>query len=349
MKIALLTIWHEKNYGAELQAYATIRALQQLGHEVELIDIRLSDCHRPNLNGRIGNWVSYFGPANRKFNCFWSKFFPTTRRYHSVNELKENPPQADVYMVGSDQVWNPDLTGDFAKMFFLDFGSDTVRRVSYASSFGTDTWNATYLTKDVKRLLDRFNSLSCREESGIGLLKDVFGVQATMTVDPTLLFDHYQELTGELAPKNTLVYYPLTSDLELTSFAKYVASNLGLDLVNNMQSSFVFGKITWDRVGIEDWVRNIAEAQFVITRSFHGLVFSILYRKPFAIIVNRNNRATRILNLLEQLGLEERYYNSIDICYESHPWSVPIDYDAVHARLKSLRQSSFKYLMSALQ
>lgn len=157
MKIALLTIWHAMNYGAELQAYATVKALKQLGHQVEMIDIRLSDCHKPNLNGRIGNIISSFGPAHTKFEGFWKKYIPVTKRYCSIEQLQNDPPHSDVYMVGSDQVWNPDLTGGFAKLFFLDFGGENVKRISYASSFGTLEWKAKHLTEDVSKLIERFD------------------------------------------------------------------------------------------------------------------------------------------------------------------------------------------------
>lgn len=349
MKIALLTIWHEKNYGAELQAYATVKALRQLGHQVEMIDIRLSDCHKPNLNGMIGNIVSSFGPAHHKFSEFWRKNIPVTKRYHSLEQLQNDPPESDVYMVGSDQVWNSDLTGDFAKLFFLDFGGDQVKRISFASSFGTQQWGATHLTEDVKKLIGRFDYLGCREQSGVDILRDTFNVPATLTIDPTLLFDQYPELTGTLVPKRTLVCYPLSKDPDLVNFAKEIASRLGLQLVNNNQTSMVLRHITWDRVSIEEWVRNIAESQFVITRSFHGLVFSILYRKSFAIIANTNNRSTRLLNLLQHLGIADRYFESFHACEEAQPWNTSIDYEAVHDKLKSLRKDSFDFLNKSLR
>lgn len=349
MKIALLTIWHAMNYGAELQAYATVKALKQLGHQVEMIDIRLSDCHKPNLNGRIGNIISSFGPAHTKFEGFWKKYIPVTKRYCSIEQLQNDPPHSDVYMVGSDQVWNPDLTGGFAKMFFLDFGGENVKRISYASSFGTQEWKAKHLTEDVSKLIERFDYIGCREQSGVDILRDTFKVPAALNIDPTLLFDQYPELTGTLTPKRTLVCYPLSKDPDLINYAQETASRLGLQMVNNKQTSTVLGRITWDTVSIEDWIRNIAESQFVITRSFHGLVFSILYRKPFAIIANANNRSTRLLNLLQQLGLTERYFESFHACNEAQPWKINIDYDAAYDKLVSLRKDSFDYLNNALR
>ncbi len=349
MKIELLTIWHEMNYGAELQAYATVKMLQQLGHQVEMINIQLADCHVSNVRGKLANMVSFFGPVSKKYNSFWNKHIPVTRRYHTIDEIQSMPPKGDVYMVGSDQVWNPELTGDFAKLFFLDFGDNNVRRISYASSFGTSEWMAPELTEDVRSLLQRFDHISCRELSGVRILKETFEKESTLVLDPTLLFKNYRELTGSLNQQKSLVFYPLYDDPELGEYASVLAERLHLKLVNNKKTTTVLGKITWDRVGIEEWVKNIAESQFVLTRSFHGLVFSLLYKKPFAIIANRNNRGTRVLNLLEQLGLSDRYYRSFEDCDNAQPWNKVIDYDAVHAKIELLRTKSIDYLKNALK
>lgn len=127
MKIALLTIWHECNYGAELQAYATVKILQNLGHKVEMIDIRLSDCRKGNINQKIFNIVCGITPGYRKFINFWKKYIPVTRRYNSIDKLQKRPPVADVYLVGSDQVWNPELTKEFSLLYFLNFGDNNIK------------------------------------------------------------------------------------------------------------------------------------------------------------------------------------------------------------------------------
>ena len=349
MNISLLTIWHEMNYGAELQAYATIKLLQKQGHQVEMIYILLSDCRKPNLNGKIGNVISHFGPGRRKFVSFWRKYIPVSKRYSTLEQLISDPPKGDIYMVGSDQVWNPDLTGEFAKLFFLNFGDENIRRISFASSFGSSEWSHIKLIDEVKELLHRFSTVSCREQSGIDILKNTFGVEADLVLDPTLLLEDYSELTGTLKRKRSIVYYPLSDDPELMSYARHLSEQLGYQLINNNQSSKILGRFPWDRISIEEWIRNIAESQFVITRSFHGLAFSIIYKRPFAIIANKNNRGTRILNLLEQLGIQNRYYENIEACEEAKPWNQPIDYEAVYGKLIQLRSKSIDYLNIALR
>lgn len=349
MKIALLTIWHEKNYGAELQAYATIKVLQNLGHEVEMIDIRLSDCIHSNLNSKISRVLTFFSPCNRKFNAFWNRYIPKTKRYRSLKKLQANPPKADVYIVGSDQVWNPEITKSFSELYFLNFGDTEVKRISYASSFGSDNWEFDQLTMNVRHLLKRFNSISCREDSGIDIIEQVFHQKAVSVIDPTLLLGEFSELTGNLNFRNTLVYYPLDADPELEIAATKLAKDLALELVNINEKKYVCNKLLWDRISVSDWVKNIAEAQFVITRSFHGLMFSLIYQKQFVVITNAFGRNTRLESILKRLGLTNRLYSSFEALFAQKPWLDKIDYDVITPRINSLRSESLDYLKNALK
>lgn len=348
MKIALLTLWHEKNYGANLQAYATVKVLQNLGHKVEMIDIRLTDRVRVSYKRKIISFISMFGQDERSYNCFWKKYFSTTRRYRSINELQNNPPKADVYIVGSDQVWNPDITKDFAKLYFLNFGDKKTYRISYASSFGTGSWTYPELKPYVIEQLSTFFSVSCREESGVGLLRDEFGISAQCVVDPTLLLDNYFELTGPLREVPTLVYYPLRPDEELESYSIQLAKRMGLTAINTRSTELLLRRFPWKRTSIEQWVRNIAQAKFVVTRSFHGLVFCLLYKRQFAILASRNGRGDRLVNLLKIVGLEDRYYATPAAIEEDHPWDRNIDYSTIDQLISQTRNSSLDYLISTL-
>lgn len=349
MKIALLTIWHERNYGAELQAYATIKVLQKMGHEVKMIDIRLSDYPRLNWRGRIADMITKMGPGYHKFCDFWNKNIPTTKRYKTIGAIKNDPPEADIYMVGSDQVWNPELTGKLFALYFLDFGRDDVRRISYASSFGTNKWAFADLNSEIRGLLKKFDNIACREDSGVRILKDEFGVDADMVLDPTLLLEDYKELTGEVKERKTLVFYPLLPDPELERYSRNISMELGLDFVNNNSIKMIGGKIEWDRLSVAEWVKNIAEAKFVITRSFHGMVFSILYKKQFAVLVGKNGLGTRLESLLKLLNLEERIFYSKEAMSEAKPWMSMIDYDKVTPLLKKYREKSIMVLKHSIE
>ena len=348
MKVALLTIWHEKNYGAELQAYATIKILQDLGHKVEMINIRLSDCRKGNLKQKIYNIICNFTPGHRKFSNFWNKYIPVTRRYKTVEQLQKDPPKADMYIVGSDQVWNPELTKEFTLLYFLNFAEPSTRRISFASSFGSTTWKYPELKQQVEQLLKKFSYLTCREKSGVELLKKEFGIESTNVVDPTLVLGNYTDLVPTIQQKDTLVYYPLGTDLELEKNAIKLANDLNLIPIKNNDRTILPGGLEWNRVGIEEWIKNIAESNFVLTRSFHGLVFSLLFHRQFAIIASPNGRNNRITDLLYLLGLSERFFDVFESLYKSKPWSVQINYEEVDKKLDRLRKDSINELKTAL-
>ena len=348
MRIALITIWHERNYGAELQTYATIKALTELGHTVELVDIRLSDIEQRSLKGKVASFLERLTVAERKFNNFWSRYVPFTRRYTTKEELYNHPPVADIYLVGSDQVWNPDITKDLTEVFFLKFGDRDVKRISYASSFGTETWNYPEIKDSIAECLKSFNAITCREESGVQILNKEFDVDAKCVLDPTLLFSSYPELTGAYHESNTLVYYPLHNDPNLERCALLLANTLRLHPVNNKAQKRVLGNLVWDCNSVEEWVRNIAKSKFVLTRSFHGLAFSLIYKRQFAIIGSKNNRSTRIDNLLKKLDLEDRYFVNESDLEKSKPWEKIIDYNAVSVKLHNLREESWVTLIQML-
>lgn len=348
MKIALLTIWHEYNYGAELQAYATIKFLQNMGHHVEMIDIRLADEGKTSIAGSLSKVIELMSPAKCKFEKFWTRYIPKTRRYKSIQELQSNPPIADIYMVGSDQVWNPEITKSFINLYFLDFGKDSVKRVSYASSFGESDWKFPGFIDDVTRWLSRFDFISCREQSGVKLLKETFGVNSINVIDPTLLLGEYQNFINYRTKSHNLVCYPLGHDPELLDHSRQLAKKLNLNFVDNFNAKKIFGRIVWNRNSIEQWITNIANAEFVVTRSFHGMLFSVMYHKQFAVIEGYKGRGVRLQNFLSSIGLADRYYNDFEDLLSAEPWLHPIDYEMCDKIVESLRKESFNALKKML-
>ncbi len=352
MKIGLITIWHERNYGAEMQAYATIRALQELGHHVEMIDLRLSSINmiKLSLKGHIASLLSNISPAERNFQKFWEKYIPCTRQYQSLEDLQNDPPKVDCYIVGSDQVWNPDIVKSLLKAYLLDFGLNDIKRISYASSIGKNEWDFSEdLTEYVKKQLHSFTAISCREQTGCDILTNTFGVNSTNVVDPTLLHDDYCELIGDTSERRTLAFYPLYFDLELENYSQKLAKFLNLKWVNaNDKKHILRGKLLWQRNSIEKWIESIATSQLVITRSFHGLAFSLIYHRQF-IIINNSNRSSRLKDLLEQLGLRHRLFTSIEEVEKARPWEDKIDYVEVDQRLIELRQRSWDFLKDNIQ
>lgn len=349
MTIALLTIWHVGNYGAELQAYSTIKILHELGYDVKMINIRLSDTDSLSLRQKIYRIVKYCTPAHIKFQKFWNKYIPITRRYRTLEELMRKPPKADIYIVGSDQVWNPQITKELRELFFLNFGDKNIRRISFSSSFGEDNWKHSDLNSLIINQLSQFDLITCREVSGIHILSKEFNIKGKLILDPTLLLSSFDEFLSQNKKKeDTLVYYPLSADNELSSFANSLAKRLNLKLKNINECKYIFGHILWNRPSIEQWVKDIARSQFVLTRSFHGLIFSIIYKRNFAVLRGRNNRTTRLINLLNLLGLQDRLYNDVIELEKAEPWLEEIDYVEVYKKLQVLRKESFDIIQEVL-
>lgn len=345
MRIALFTIWHEMNYGAEMQAYATIRALTELGHDVVIIDLRLEDIRKSSIKEYIVKKILLFSPARRSFEQFWSKYFFNRVRYSSIKKLYATPPSADMYLVGSDQTWNPQIMQSLISVSVLDFGESDIMRASYASSFGINSWSfSVELTNKIKNSLSKFKYISCREKTGCNILEQVFKLNAVNTLDPTLLHENYSEITGEVKELPILAYYPLSiADNELQNYAFEIADILNLKPVNVNEGKKMIGNIIWDRTTIEEWISNIAASQFVLTKSFHGLAFSLIYKRQFAIVIN-NNKSSRIIDLLSALGLEERLFSNFKQLMDSKIWEHPIDYSKISPQLNILREQSWNFL-----
>lgn len=345
MKIALLTYFAADNYGATLQAYATIKAFEQCGHEVELVNFVIPEPPR----SKAKNLLLY--PKHLKFKRFRKVYFKhLSRRYYSVEDLRQSPPIADCYLVGSDQTWNPEISKHMAPGFFLDFGDENILRASYAASFGKEDWEDTQWisSEEVKQMLDKFIYLSVRESSGMKLLKDRFGVKnAFQVLDPVLLFDNYIELTGKIKRSNELVLYKLYDSSSFYSQCREIGKKLSLPIRSIGSIRRIRGiKCTYPE-SIEGWIRRIAGAEYVITDSFHGTVVSILYGRQFVVSVGNPKLITRIMSLLELLGIPDRVVGEgFDAGNVIAKLLQPIDYEGVHEKLVELREDSFRFINS---
>lgn len=348
MKIGLLTYHHSINNGAMLQAYATAKALKSLGHEVCFIDLRQPEPQHSGVSKYIVNAI-YF-KRDIAVKRFKSKFYPPlTRQYLSVEELRANPPVVDCLVVGSDQVWNPDISKEMAMAYFLDFGEEKVKRFSYASSFGVSSWPKSDITSKVQKALDRFDSLSVREATAIYILKETFEKESVLVVDPTMLFRDYTELTGNISESREVVCYKLNRTPEFFRNIGAVKHLTGIPvrLLNN--SYPVRGLRYTYPPSVEEWIRRIGGAQYVITDSFHGVAFSLLYHRKFAVIKNNNGKDSRMLDLLRAVGLEDRAYDSVKALQEDRKWMDSIDYSKVDTCVNEMREQSWNYLKNALK
>ncbi|MDE6273347.1 MAG: polysaccharide pyruvyl transferase family protein [Muribaculaceae bacterium] len=346
MKVSILTYHWEDNYGATMQAYATYKAVESLGHEAEFIDLRLP--YSPSPAQRI-----VFGLKRRRFNAFRKRFFKklTPTSYWSVKELRNNPPKADCYLVGSDQTWNPNIAKDLLPAFFLDFGDENVRRVTYATSIGQNSWegSSSITDEEICKSLSRFKKVLLREDSAVEISRTTFGRDAEQVIDPVLLFPSYPELIGEPALSGEVIAYKLIDDPGFYEVAKEIADSMNMPIrsIGSVRRPKGYRYAYPERV--EDWVNRLASASMVMTDSFHGTVFSILYHRPFVVYVGDPSRTTRIESLLHQLGLSDRLLTSRNTTEEFKAVaSTPIDWKNVDEKLSALREDSFIKLKDAL-
>lgn len=347
MKIALITYHYSNNKGAFMQTYALCRYLAERGHELIIIDVRQEEGTNLGLFGKLAKEaiVSY-----RLKKDIAQLYPPLTRRYQSLQELQEDPPAADCYIVGSDQVWNPNISKDLMYAYFLDFGSKETRRVSYASSFGLSIWTIKdkEINDHIKELLHSFNSLSVREQEGQILCEKEFGIKPTIVLDPTFLNADYKELIGNIEPRKEILCYKINKTVDFWENAPKMGEVMGLPLAllnyNYPHKGFRY----CFPPSLKTWMKRIAAAEFVITDSFHGVAFSIINQKQFVVTLNHNDRDSRLINLIRLFHLEDRMFDSVEEMVNNHRWEALIDYSIVSKVVEKYRDESRQYLNNAL-
>ena len=381
MKIGILTQSLQANYGGLLQNYALQQVLLQAGHEVETIDWTPSNKSIRYKLSRI-KWIilSFLFPKKypklryqptdeeKKIIQQHTNHFISTYIHHTKTitfkdgfRHKAKVGKYDAYVVGSDQCWRP-LYNAFLSAMFLDFAKEEKpKRIAYAASFGTDQWEFTQeMTSICAPLAQKFDFVSVREDSGVKLCKDNLGVNAVHVLDPTLLLtkeDYIHLIEAEKEPKSqgTLFNYILDPDAAKSAFINKVAKEKGLatfqvlpkcqaetrtkDDIKNRIEDCVFP-------GVTTWLSAFMDAEMTIVDSFHGMVFSIIFNKPFWVIGNANRGMSRFTSLLKLFHLEERlldanHLKEVDI-------NRPIDWSSVNTILEQKRNECKNLLLSQL-
>lgn len=368
MKVGVLTLPFNANIGGNLQGYALIEVLRRMGHQPVLINRRRApkgvrvddaltktDTEAPLLSDTIA--LSH--APNRAF--IEKHIAPISREFYSTAHLGNNVDQYefDAIVVGSDQVWRPKYAKSILFDFFMKFlpeENTRVKRISYAASFGTDDWEYdTDQTAEVASLIKRFSAVSVREDSGVGLCRDHLGVEARHVLDPTLLLtpEHYARLFSPAQRRQQagqLLAYILDRNEDKTRVVEELSRRLSISPYST--TGLPFGPAIPPEgdegdASVEGWLAAIQQAAFVVTDSFHGAVFSILFNKPFIAYGNPKRGMARFVSLMRMLGLEDRLVvqrGEIDV----DRMLQPIDWAAVNRRLERLRGESQEFLTSAL-
>lgn len=371
MKLGLLTFHDAANYGAVLQAYALQAYLEGEGCECEYLDYRNAQ-RRAQYDmwghvvaslsrGRLLEMVKYLlgmpfmGKRKRLFAAFRRRCLKTSaKEWRTLDELRQLEGQYDKFVVGSDQVWNSSNNGGDTA-FLLDFARDRNRKIAYASSFGMND-----VPEDLKcayaRCLSDIGWIGVRERAGCRLVKTLTGRDVPMVVDPVFLPG--RGTWERLAParpdgERPFVFSYTNQKGQLERFlasAGSVLSNRNLHKLARQTTLSDFlrrdVKVKYS-MSPEEFLRNVRDADLVVTASFHCLAFSLIFNKPFVcFLTGDEGRDERLSGLLKELGLENRIFR--DGMTEPDVFA-PIDYGRVNARLEAAIAESKAFLLAALE
>ena len=351
MKILVVTLHHVTNFGSMLQSYATQAYLESLGHTVEFADfvpegLTFTRALFPRNNNRsfLGKCIRFFPVLvcnllqYRIVNRFIRKYIHVTpKRYRRYQDLLEDVPQADVYMTGSDQIWNTQNSNppEDLKAYYLCFAPKGKRKVAYAGSFGKTEFTPEEQSR-IAGYLKEYDYLSVREDTALQTLQQL-GIQTGVHVlDPSFLLDAKQWsqwIAQEPVPKKGYVFvYNLNRNQKIKQCALRIAQQKGLRIVN-FADTFEMIKGAQNRLSntARDFVRYLSHADYVVTDSFHGTAFSINFSRQF-ICFPAPKYNSRLESILRVTGLSERLIEEWqeDIVFKE------IDYQEVGSDRKSV-------------
>ena len=349
MKIGILTFPHAPSLGAMLQMRSLYHAVEELGHEVEIINyVSPGVIHEKkkklSLKGRLVRVLSKLliksaKPSYREFEAPL-RMFPETPSY-GEEALAAIAARYDRIIVGSDQVWNPVVTG-YDKNFYLEFCSDPNKKASYAASFGYAKLEE-HEEKRVSELLNDFSYLGVRETQGRDLIRDLTGREAEVVLDPTLLVDSdYLRSLSKPAnrKKKYVLFFTIKPSHTLYLRAAEYATRYGLELVTvggRMKDLIDPAKHPAFGVGPKEFLGLLDGAECVFTNSFHGTAVSVALHTDFYVEFSSDTNS-RMENLTAMLDLRDR------IVTEEALTDRKIDYSAVDAHLEKHRAYSMEYL-----
>ena len=377
MKIGILTLPLNSNYGGVLQAYALQTVLKRMGHDVLEVELKKNLRWQypplwkmPLSFGKRFLFKYIVRRKNQKIllERYERKIYPLLVhdilefiskyiKQFKVDKFIDCKGKFDAFVCGSDQIWRYKyylfFEGDIANVYLKFLGDDSCKRIAYAASFGTDNWEyPAKETAECKNWIQKFDAVSVREETGVKLCSTYYDIKAKHVLDPTMLLskDDYVDLIEKSdvpKSKGNLFCYILDNTDEKMNVVKNIEKQRYL-------SSFFMngdcGNWTEDlekriQPPVESWLRAFYDSEFIVTDSFHACVFSILFHKQFLVIGNKERGLARIYSLLSMFGLEDRLTSDTGLDINR---MKTIDYDRVDEILAKHREESRTFLIQAL-
>lgn len=356
MKIATITFHRALNYGAVFQTYALQKALERFGNKVYVLDYRSSFIEE---HYRKKKWYEYLTPKKiaiilllngysitdrNTFSKFVSKHIITSENTYNSSNIRESESFYDAFIAGSDQIWNYKTAG-FDKNYFLEFVSDERKKISYAASIGLDEIPEEYAS-EYKRLLERFRHISVREDKGKEALERLLQRDdIRVDIDPTMLLNAEQWATIETCintPSKYVLVYLLYENKKILAFARNLAKTKGCKVLYINDRLFpAFGMRNIRNCKPDEWLYLFRNASYIVTNSFHGTAFSIIFNKQFwtDLLPSMNPVNSRIVTLLRKLNIKGHVISNGATIMDDE-----INYDDVRPLLLHYIDDSYSYL-----
>ncbi len=355
MKIAILTLRLYDNYGGILQNYALCRVLKTFGHDVESFRLVKPKSWKMRIKDMLKRiLIANEDRKKRNFQYIIHRFIEneipqTSYAVKSARQFIHDSriQKYDAYIVGSDQVWRRPYMEFGLNVMFLSFVNAKQKKISYAASFGIDDLSE-FSNEEIlmiKNYLSAFNAVSVREDAGISICESM-GIAAVMVLDPVFLLSVSDYLNiamhNTLPPAGNMLVYLLDNLNENRSEIMDIAKKHDMN-------PFFFSTLTSDAaaISVEQWLRFFADAEFVITDSFHACAFSILFNKRFYVLGNYGRGLSRINSLLRLFKLEDRLCNDIKELQKKS--FENIDWSNINKQLEKLKKSSITFLVNNLK
>ena len=347
-EIGIVGWWYGRNYGSFLTYFALNKFLIENGYDVLMLSWPYKNKPFPPANN---DYVQTL--INEHYDYSISRTFD---EYPEVNKY------CDMFMIGSDQMWNYWDQKGMGYYYFLDFVDDKHPMISYSTSFGHKDYLAPKTNVEIQKvLLKRFSAISVREYDGVDICKNYFDIKATRTIDPVFLVNtsYYEGLIAK-SPTNVerkyLFCYILTPTKEKGEILKSIASNLNLELVIALDGQVDIQenreKLGIDNVqtdlNVSQWLSFIKNADYVITDSFHGVCFSVIFKKQFSCMINKQRGSSRFDTLLDVLNLKSRAFEELEQVLNGG-YKEQIDYDSVFKIINKEVEFSSKWLLDSVE
>lgn len=365
-KIAVITRHAVSNYGSVLQAYALQKAINSFGFEAEIIDYIREDEDYHNIADTLVKksawnknaltrmvYKSIQSPEYIKMGKAFEKYRTellneSSTRYSSIDELRKNPPAADIYCTGSDQVWGTIGNDEIDGAYFLDFVPKDKKKISYAASFGKTNTDSGCKNK-IRNYLETYDNLTVRESSAVDLINNLGIDRVNQVLDPTLLLDknEWSNLIKADIQKDYVLLYQLHSNPAMDSYAEEFAKKAGLELIRLtplFHRTLKSGKAVYlpDISGFLSYIKN---ADYMITDSFHGTAFAINFNTQFVDVLPGETK-TRNQSILELTGL----YNRVLSDYGDFSFiENKIDFSDANKKIADERMKSLDILKQMLE